>query len=296
MLQINLTEAEAHSQDARSEQEVLKSAVHSRYFELVEEGVSPNSAAANAIRAVGSGSKALPASGELPSSDDADNTALRRETQEDIGRMLSLDDADNTALRREPEEDTGRMRLSSSAPVLTSLQAGGGREPPQPSGHKNKDLWKTFGIHLPAGRLMKNLYGGAKLDPVPGTFKQSLPKRLGPPSELDTYMAVNNLKVGTAGLQYRKSKNIFDLCKGGEEFVRWGDSVEGHRVDAAWLQVGDRYLPTMVNNIQMLKRWQGPKVLRAEGLRRQQSLPSLRKGPKEKFNPKLSVGGVAYGF
>jgi len=198
------------------------------------------------------------------------------------------------------------MQLSSSAPTLSvgslgrggeSTQLiGGGRGSSAAGGHRNKDVWKTFGIHLPAGRQLKNLYGGGKLDPVPGTLKQPLPRRFGPPSELDTYMAVNNMSMGTPGLQYRKSMNIFDICKGAQEHVRWGASVEGHRIDANWLRVGDRYLPITVNKVPFLRRWRGPEALRAEGLKRQQSLPPLKKVPKDRPKPHLLVGGVAYGF
>merc|ERR1712216_202428 len=111
---------------------------------------------------------------------------------------------------------------------------------------------------------LKRLYGGARLDPVPGALKETDKRKIGPSSELgmEVYVAVNNLRCGTAGLQYRKSMNIFDLCKGDQEFVRWGDAVEGHRVDAAWLKVGDRYLPTVVNKIQLLRPQRGSEYLR----------------------------------
>lgn len=267
-----------------SSQALLKNAVQSRYFGLVEEGFSPNSAAASAIRDVGSNKATLP--GEMFSSDEASDDAAPRHLRFDV-------ESDPTPPHAREEPIASHMQRSGSAPTLLAQSSGSS---PQLTGHRNKDVWKTFGIHMPAGRLLKNLYGGGKVDPVPGSLKQSLPRRFGPPSELDTYMAVNNMKLGTPGLQYRKSMNIFDICKGGQEFVRWGDSVEGYRLDASWLQVGDRYLPTTVNSIQMLKRWQGSEALRAEGLRRQQSLPPLKKLPRGRSNPCLSVGGVGCGF
>jgi len=303
----------------------LKNAVQSRYFTLLEEGSTPNAAAALAIRDVGK--QAMHSSDG--SSDDAAPRHLRFEEDSPVMSLSPNNDAllsdvserceENSPLL--PQEELGStsaqhefsssapgcMQSSSSAPHLQigslceasdPLQPSGirgGRGSP-PAGHRNKDVWKTFGIHLPAGRLLKNLYGGGRisLDPVPRTLKQSPPRSLGPPSELDAYMAVNNLTVGTPGLQYRKSMNIFDICKGGQEFVRWGHSVEGYRVDAAWLQVGDRYLPTTVVGKQVLKRWQGSEALKAEGLQKQKSLPPLRKLPRVKSSPQLSVGGVSY--
>jgi len=297
----------------KTQQAMLKNAVQSRYFTLLEEGSTPNAAAAIAIRDVGS--KAIHSSDG--SSDDAAPRHLRFEEDSPLMSLSPKEDAllsdvserfeENSPLMPQKEfgSTAAQHDFSSSAPHLQSgslggasdplqpIGIGGGRESP-PAGHRNKDVWKTFGIHLPAGRLLKNLYGGGRLHPVPGTLKQSPPRRLGPPSELDTYMAVNNLNVGTPGLQYRKSMNIFDICKGGQEFVRWGDSVEGYRADAAWLQVGDRYLPTTVVGKQVLKRWQGSEALRVEGLKRQKSLPPLRKLPRAKSSPQLSVGGVSY--
>merc|ERR1719506_2597486 len=100
------------------------------------------------------------------------------------------------------------MQHSSSAPTLHgSHAAGSGRAA---VGHRNKDVWKTFGIHLPAGRLLKNLYGGGKVDLAPLSLKPS--RRVEPPSEMDTYMAINSMNLGTPGLQYCKSMNIFDVC------------------------------------------------------------------------------------
>jgi hypothetical protein len=264
-------------------QQTLKSAVQTRYFELVSEGTSPNSAAANAIREIGS---------------------LASRSQEDLARTTDVDKTAPRQLRFDLEGKTPSMSRSASAPSVSAVAQ------PEPEGsfvsklrdrkksepHPNRDVWKTFGIHLPAGRSLKRLYGGAKLDPVPGALKEAARRHLGPPSELDTYVAVNNLQCGTAGLQFRKSMNIFDLCKGEQEFVRWGDAVEGHRVDAAWLQVGDRYLPTVVNKIQLLKPWRGPEAKRTEGLERQRTLPPLKRVPSDPFSrgAQLHVGGVPY--
>jgi len=266
------------------QQELVKSAVKERFDDLVARGSSPTSAAASAIRDV----RNKATSKESGSADEAQQgtTPPAHATSEDATARL---------LRFHHEENTSTMQHSSSAPTLHgSHAAGSGRAA---VGHRNKDVWKTFGIHLPAGRLLKNLYGGGFDGAVPGTLKHYPPRRVGPPSEVDTYMAVNNLKVGTAGLQYRKSMNIFDLCKDGEEYVRWGDFVQGQRVDASWLKVGDdRYLPTTVNKIQLLKRYDGPATSQFEGLRRQQSLPPLKKRPKDRATPQLSVGGIAYGL
>lgn len=285
--------------EVANQQALLRNAVQSRYFAYVEGGSSPNSAAASAIRDVGANKGTL-LSGELNSSDVSSDCAPRH---------LSFDPTSDPTSEEEPIEDerhVGRMQQSSSAPTLSAAAGLGGtgrdtakqmartRDSPQPTGHRNKDVWKTFGIHMPAGRLLKNLYGGGKVDLAPVSLKQSLPRRAGPPSELDTYMAINSMKLSTPGLQYCKSMNIFDVCQ--KEFVRWGDSVEGYRVDASWLQVGDRYLPTIVNRVQMLKKWHGSEALRAEGLSRQQTLPPLRKLPRERSCPQLSVGGKAYGF
>lgn len=309
----------------KTQQAMLKNAVQSRYFTLLEEGSTPNAAAAIAIRDVGR--QALHSSDG--SSDDVAPRHLRFEEDSSALSLSPVDDALLSDVSERCEENSplllqeefgstsaqhefsssapGCMQSSSSAPYLQGGSPGGASDPLQPSGirggrdfpaagHRNKDVWKTFGIHLPAGRMLKNLYGGGRLHPVPGTLKQSQPRRLGPPSELDAYMAVNNLSIGTPGLQYRKSMNIFDICKGGQEFVRWGDSVEGYRLDAAWLQVGDRYLPTTVVGKQVLKRWQGSEALRAEGVMRQKSLPPLRKLPRATSSPQLSVGGVSYSF
>lgn len=282
---------------ANQQQAELKNAVHSRYFALVSEGSSPTSAAVNAIREIGSQARPLPV--ESPPLAEAEMTAPR---------SLRFDDVEITPLHADQATGSVSMQRSSSAPGLSA-----GTQAPTPvvagreAGglHRNRDVWKTFGIHLPAGRCLKRLYGGGFDGPVPGSLK-SLGTSMTPsrhkrsPADMaagtDTYMAVNNMGLGTAGLQYRKSMNLFDLCKGDKEFVRWGDAVEGHRVDACWLQVGDRYLPTTVNKIQLLKRWQGKEVLRAEGLRRQESLPPLRAPPKDRSYPKLMVGGVPYGF
>jgi len=280
---VDVEDAQAVERPSTQEQKgLLKAAVQDRYFALVEGGVSPNSAAVDAIREIGSGSQA---------SQSPQKTRASAATGETASRQLRFES---------PEGDTtASLQRSISAPGLTatlkppdaSTSSAGGMD--SNGHHRNRDVWKTFGIHLPAGRSLKRLYGGGFDGPVPGSMKGSS-KHNGPPTELDTYIAVNNLQAGTVGLRYRKSMSIFDVCGGEHEVVRWGDAVEGHRVDACWLKVGDRYLPTIVNKVQMLKRFRGPEVLRAAGLKRQQCLPPLKKGPPTRSSPQLLVGGVSY--
>jgi hypothetical protein len=287
--------------DVANEKELLKHAVQSRYFALVSEGTSPNSAAASAIREIGSQSRE---SSNEPGLFSEEKTIETTQLPANVSSRCEVEEGPLPRLLTFDTEDAVRMQRSSSAPglsatphaplVANSLAGGSCNAGRHPGAHRNKDVWKTFGIHLPAGRSLKRLYGGAKLDPVPGAIKKRPPKHVGPPSEMDIYIAVNNINAGTAGLQYRKSMNIFDICHGEKEYVRWGDTVEAYRVDASWLQVGDRYLPTVVNRVQLLKRWTGPEKLCSEGLKRQYSLPPLRGPPPEVRRPQFCVGGISY--
>merc|ERR1712039_1075169 len=106
-----------------------------------------------------------------------------------------------------------------------------------------------------AGRLLRNLYT-PPYDPShtagSGTWKARWPP------EPDTYVAVNGLGVATHGLHFRRSMHLHDPPCGLPEFVPWGACVQGDRVDACWLKVDKLYLPTNVNGITTLQRWQGP--------------------------------------
>lgn len=303
------------SVDTPEEQKaLLRDAVQDRYFALVSEGDSPTAAAAHAIRDVAGKATLLPQElSPVPEVDTAQRS-LKFELEASTAPCASHS---STAPAREVgpvhEVNTAQRSLefelegstapgashsstapkgfshSSTAPGLSAQRSSSAADLLEARGfHRNRDTWKTFGIHLPAGRILKSLYG-AKVE-MPPVQRFSPPT--GPPTGLDTYISVNNLKVGSIGLQYRKSMNLFDFCGGAQEFVRWGDCVEGYRIDAGWLQVGDRFLPTTVNNTQLLKRWDGPDAVRAPGIKRQQSLPALRVRPKERPKPELSVGGI----
>jgi len=159
----------------------------------------------------------------------------------------------------------------------------------------NKLLWRTFGIDSTAGRTLKRLYSPPFFPDSP--MKGSQRKMRWPP-EQDTYVAVNNLHAMTAGLHFRKSKHIQDLCRGPNDYVPWGAAVQGERVDACWLRVGERFLPTEVNGTRLLKRQDGPSrhpaspggtVIKAS------SLPALRPATGPAMGARVLVGVPASG-
>lgn len=139
----------------------------------------------------------------------------------------------------------------------------------------NRHLWKAFGIDLPAGRKLKTLYGGGKLDTVAKTKKPTHSSLY----DEEAFEVVNGLQSGCAGLQFRRSTNIFDICRGAGEFVAWGEIVRGIRVDACWLKVGDKYLPVEVNKVRFLRRKHLPPSPKMHS--GSQSMPDLSQHRKE---------------
>lgn len=139
----------------------------------------------------------------------------------------------------------------------------------------NRNLWKAFGIDLEAGRSLKTLYGGGKLE-TRSKQKKKLPRIS--LSDEETYVVVNGLRSGCAGLQFRKSPNIFDICRGAGEYVAWGDIVRGIRVDTCWLKVGDKFLPLEVNKVRFLRRKNLPPSPKTSA---SQSMPDLSAFRKE---------------
>merc|ERR1711920_971313 len=105
--------------------------------------------------------------------------------------------------------------------------------------------------------------------------------------------AVDGLGVGTPGLHFRKTMHLSDICHGPHEYLPWGDSVRGHRIDACWLQVEDgRYLPFEASNIRLLKRWHEagdhPRLVNSA------SLPDLRRTSFDKIGNDI-VAGAPFG-
>lgn len=158
-----------------------------------------------------------------------------------------------------------------------------------------RNVWKTFGIDSRAGRTLKRLYNS---DYCPETYpsRGHARSRRRPP-EHDTYVAVNALHGLSAGLHFRRSMHLPDLCKDPHQHVPWGACVQGERMDACWLKVGDLFLPTEVGSVRLLRKWQGPGDPPQAGsadLVRATSLPAIRELHKQSMSD-MSVLGASYG-
>jgi len=113
----------------------------------------------------------------------------------------------------------------------------------------HKEAWKIFGIELPAGRRVKTLYNRTDMTPI-SPSKTPFTHRL-PDKEL--YVAENTLNTASHGLQYHRSLSMLDMCPGRRDYLKWGSVVCGVRVDAGWVKVGTRYLPTTVASKRVLR-------------------------------------------
>mmetsp|Transcript_100086 Transcript_100086/g.298701 ORF Transcript_100086/g.298701 Transcript_100086/m.298701 type:complete len:418 (-) Transcript_100086:125-1378(-) len=214
-------------------------------------------------------------------------------------RVLSRDDSEMSVSSKgkpprvqrlhDPSIKTAQAAVAAAASAAAGYQA------------DNTQLWKTFGIDSPAGRILKRLYS----IPYDASKPQESPKKglrikTTWPPEPDTYVVVNGMRALTEGLHFRRSKNIRDLCHGHNDYVPWGASVQGERVDAAWLKVGERerFLPVEVNGTRLLKRWDGtgphPKAPQGS-LVKATSLPDLRLPCKPAVRARVLVGLPASG-
>lgn len=154
----------------------------------------------------------------------------------------------------------------------------------------NRRLWKTFGISLSAGRTLKSLYS----DKLSGEKPRERRKTPWPPGQQDTYIAVDSLQTGSPGLHYRRSMHFSDVCP---DFIPWGHLVQGDRVDACWLRVGNLFLPTEVHNLRLLKLHEGPKDparTHVPALGRSCSLPAIRGSDKQGLGDSI-LRGTSYG-
>merc|ERR1712070_864517 len=117
-----------------------------------------------------------------------------------------------------------------------------------------KEMWKTFGTGNAAGRALKILYDHNPSSPSGKIFPRS--KAHHGFQDIDTYVA-EDLRDGSRGLQFRRTRDIRDICQQDGDYVRWGDPVVGLRVDDDWVKVGKRFLPTTVCGTLVLRRCHG---------------------------------------
>jgi len=143
----------------------------------------------------------------------------------------------------------------------------------------NTKLWKVFGCDTPAGRSLKRVY--TNVSPQKTLLRHS-PWKANWPPEQDTYVAVNGPGVDKFGIKFRRSMYLSDVCNDSLAVIPWGASIKGEMVTACWLKVGDRFLPTTLNGVHVMRRWPGPGPhpypfdLGSIGLCRSSSLPMIR--------------------
>lgn len=150
----------------------------------------------------------------------------------------------------------------------------------------NRNTWKAFGIDSQAGRSLKALYSEYQ---SPKPTAKGRPAKLG---EKETFVAVDNLQAGTPGLHFRRSRHLKDVSHDPRDYVPWGECVKGERIDACWISVEGRFLPVEVQNIKLLRRWQGPGDPPRIG--HSNSLPDLRRSGPEGIGSDM-VTGVPFG-
>lgn len=247
----------------------LKSALHDRHAVLVSEGNSPNAAAAKAILEAKELLLVASTNGTVEQALKAAQAKQEHEDEQLEQAALSslpplVPHAKVASLNEIQVEDTSTMQLPAvmKPSAETTLKSS--------SKNPNCDTWRHFGMGTSAGRLLKSLYNNPNRVPMGSKSSSSHLPNIGLKRHLIHHPHATNSTHGSEpleyetfiveqparGLAFRRSMNMADVDKRGKDspFVPCGEYVQGERVDASWIKVGDRFLPTTVNSIRLLRR------------------------------------------